>query len=615
MIFTRVKAGVKAAVAYARSFSHYNVCPRALAGGVFLFFGLGFALVLMLRAGQADYWVVRTVEVRGNIDQLDELLLASNSTQRGYLITGNPVYLQRYQQVTAEIPHSENTLLGLTADNPAQQGRIAELSALIAAKLSELDRGAALMKQGHQEAAFDVVRSDEALDLMRDIRTRIAALDRLEAGTLVRRQSAAFWRWTQQVVGVSVMLILALLLVASSARRTSKALRAMNLDLARQVEERTRQALQAQKLEMLGQITGGIAHDFNNVLMAVASNIAGLKSFTAQHVQARKYLDTAMLGVERGTTLTSRLLVFARHTTLKPETIDVCALLSTMMDLIASSVGGGIRLETRFRPQLRPVCADANQVEMALLNLCVNARDAMPDGGTLTLQVEERVAHDAGPAPCAGRYICISVTDTGTGMDETTLARAMEPFFTTKGSAKGTGLGLAMVHGLAVQSGGRLVLKSSLGAGTTAELWLPQADAGAAVAAPAQDMTPAQTRRLHVLLVDDDGLVLMGTQAMLERMGHQVTASRCGAHALELLRRDAGFDLLITDYAMPEMNGTQLASGARQIKPALPVLLVTGYAELPETEDQGMTGLSKPFDPVQFSRAINRAVSLSATAE
>ena len=253
------------------------------------------------------------------------------------------------------------------------------------------------------------------------------------------------------------------------------------------------------------------------------------------------------------------------------------------------------------------VRVDENQLELAILNLALNARDAMPDGGLITIAAREE---QDGGGPSTNRYVALSVSDRGCGMDDETLKRAQEPFFTTKGVGKGTGLGLSMVHGLAEQSGGRLVLKSRLREGTTAEIWLPIAEEAAvpAARAAAPSPIPQASRRLSVLVVDDDLLVLESTAAMLEDLGHAVVEARSGEEALALLRRTRTVDLVVTDYAMPGMTGLQLADALAAERPGTVILLSTGYAELPSEARSNLPRLSKPFDQVALAKTIEAAM-------
>jgi PAS domain S-box-containing protein len=373
---------------------------------------------------------------------------------------------------------------------------------------------------------------------------------------------------------------------------------------AQKALEQAREALfQSQKMDAIGQLTGGIAHDFNNLLMVILSSLDLLRRRLPADPALTPLIENAIHGAERGAGLTQRMLAFARRQQLKLEVVEIPAMVGGMLGMIQRSLGPSLSINLDFAPKLRPVMADINQLETALLNLAVNARDAMPDGGTINISARMESASGANGL-AKGRYVCLSVADTGHGMDEKTLARAGEPFFTTKGVGKGTGLGLAMVHGVAAQSGGRLLLKSVEGTGTTAELWLPVAEVGDATIAPAEPAEEKATRPLRVLAVDDDVLVLFNTVAMLEDLGHQVSQAESAREALALVKSGEPFDLVITDQAMPQMTGSQLALAIRQERPALPILLATGYAELPPDARADLPRLSKPFLQRQLAHAI-----------
>jgi PAS domain S-box-containing protein len=381
---------------------------------------------------------------------------------------------------------------------------------------------------------------------------------------------------------------------------------------AQQALEQAREALfQAQKMEAIGRLTGGIAHDFNNLLMAVLGSLEMVRKRLPEDPKITPLLANAIQGAQRGTSLTQRMLAFARRQDLKPEAVDVLTLVRGMADLLQTSLGPSVLIETRFPLKVDAAHADAHQLELALLNLAVNARDAMPEGGTLTITAREETlatGHVTGLTP--GRYVCLSVTDNGEGMDEATLSRAVEPFFTTKGVGKGTGLGLSMVHGMVEQAGGRLVLKSRKEEGTIAELWLRAMEPNAA---SRDEQMPArgprrEQRLLFVLAVDDDSLVLMNTAAMLEDLGHTVFEAASGKQALDILRQEERVDLVITDQAMPHMTGTQLAEAIRAERPNLAIILATGYAELPPGTDARLPKLAKPFRQEDLARAIAEVV-------
>jgi PAS domain S-box-containing protein len=383
-------------------------------------------------------------------------------------------------------------------------------------------------------------------------------------------------------------------------------------DQAQHLLEEAREALfQAQKLEAIGQLTGGVAHDFNNLLAVVIGSLELLRKRLPSDQQVGSLLDNAMHAAQRGASLTQRMLAFARRQDLQMTPVDVGRLINGMVDMLQRALGPSVMIETEIPQALPNVRTDANQLETALLNLAVNARDAMPEGGRLTISVrEEGSAADSNSD--TSRFLCLSVADEGEGMDAETVAEAVEPFFTTKGVGKGTGLGLSMVQGFAEQSGGRLTLTSRRDEGTLVEIWLPvadeQTDLEATSALPFDDRTGPGA--LRVLAVDDDALVLMNTTAMLEDLGHVVTEAFSGEAALELMREGQEFDLVITDHAMPKMTGMELAEALRAQWPRLPIVVATGYAELPQGNVLNLPKLSKPFDQAQLEEAVATAVSM-----
>ncbi|MFG6202883.1 hybrid sensor histidine kinase/response regulator [Pseudomonas retamae] len=366
---------------------------------------------------------------------------------------------------------------------------------------------------------------------------------------------------------------------------------------SRQALEKTREALfQAQKMQAIGQLSGGIAHDFNNLLTVILGNLEIVQKRMGADPKISRLLENATQGALRGVSLTQRMLAFARRQELKTESVDIAQLVQGITGLLRSSLGPGIRIETRFPDDLQPVLADNNQLELALLNLATNARDAMPDGGTVTITAQPQVVLELGDSQLpAGHYVCLSLIDTGEGMDANTLASARDPFFTTKGLGKGTGLGLSMVHGFIEQLGGRFILKSEKGQGTTAELWIPVALEGVASKPQLSSATPVSVPRLSVLVVDDDSLVLTSTSLLLEDLGHRVLGATSGEQALRLFDQGELIDLMITDMAMPKMSGAQLAHAVRMLKPDLPVILATGYAERLEGFAAELPRLPKPF--------------------
>jgi CheY-like chemotaxis protein/two-component sensor histidine kinase len=363
-------------------------------------------------------------------------------------------------------------------------------------------------------------------------------------------------------------------------------------------------------MDAIGQLTGGVAHDFNNLLMAVLGSLELLRKRLPDDPKTIRLLDNAMHAAHRGAGLTQRMLAFARRQELKPVALDVANLVREMTDLLRSSLGATAQIRMDFASGVNKILADPNQLELAILNLAVNARDAMPKGGLIVISAKEETIAGATDLK-DGRYVCLSVTDNGIGMDEATRRRALEPFFTTKGIGKGTGLGLSMVHGMIQQSGGKFVLRSGKGEGTTAELWLPVA------ADPDHVQNEAAAKPLHgmegplrILAVDDDALVLLNTAAMLEDLGHIVLEATSARSALEIIRREDNIDLVITDQAMPHMTGSDLAAAIRMEKPDMPILLATGFAELPPGADEDLPKLSKPFLQHQLADAIAKTVAV-----
>src|SRR6266849_1167250 len=395
------------------------------------------------------------------------------------------------------------------------------------------------------------------------------------------------------------------------AERTAE-LAQTNADLERRVEERTAereaalaQVHEMQKVESLGQLTGGVAHDFNNLLMAVLGNLEILRKYIPDDAKLLRLIDGAIQGAERGATLTKRMLAFARRQELKPATVDVPPLVDSMVEMLSRSLGPGVEITTQFEDDVPAARVDPNQLELALLNLALNARDAMPRGGMLTICARRAVVGVGdvlGLKP--GEYVRIAEEDTGFGMEETTVKRATEPFFTTKGPGRGTGLGLSMVDGLVAQSGGAMRISSQVGTGTTIELWLP-------VAAPetVEEGRPAGPPRIdglracRVLVVDDDPIVAAGTAAMLEDLGHSTIEVSSAESALQVLSRETDIDFVITDHAMPGMTGTELAELIRRSWPRLPVVLASGYPEVP-ADELGVPRLAKPYRQEELARLL-----------
>ena len=393
-------------------------------------------------------------------------------------------------------------------------------------------------------------------------------------------------------------------------QQSEERLRTANETLEMRVVERTREhefALaklhQAQKLETLGQLTGGVAHDFNNLLTPVIGNLDLLRRRLPATDPSQRLIDAGLQAASRAATLVQRLLAFARRQDLRVRSVNVGMLLNGMTDLIRRSLDPAIEVKISHAPDLPPARVDPSQLELAVLNLAINARDAMPRGGKLSIEADAASVSGGGELH-AGDYVRITVRDTGIGMDEQTLARAIEPFFSTKGVGKGTGLGLSMVHGLAAQLGGVLNLTSSPGKGTVAEIWLPQA-AEAAAAEDVESRPPVRApRQATILLVDDEELVRMGTAEMLSDLGYTVVEANSAAEALRLLRSREPPDLMITDYLMPGMNGAELIELANPLAPAMKLMLITGYSNIAEGPAASVPRLAKPFRHADLAQLV-----------
>jgi len=446
---------------------------------------------------------------------------------------------------------------------------------------------------------------------------------RRKDGALVPfEMSVARWKADNRTFMTTIWRDVTERMVAEKALRDSEALlRRTNSELETRVEERTRereaalgQLYESQKLETIGQLTGGVAHDFNNLLSVILGSLSLLKKRLPPDPRATRLIDGAIQGAERGATLTKRLLAFARRQELKLEAIELQTLIPDMVDFLRQSVGPGVEIAVDIADDVAPIMIDANQFELALMNLAVNARDAMPQGGLLTI-AGRNATTDRSKLPIGipqGEYVRLTVADTGEGMDEATRAKAMEPFFTTKGIGKGTGLGLSMVHGLTAQSGGAMDVASDVGKGTVITLWLPRACGAEVVRDPpmSEAVVEATPRpALRILLVDDDVLVSMNTANMLIDLGHDVLEAHSGVHALRMLESEGTFDAVITDYAMPGMNGLELATRITTERPQMLVILATGYAELPTESSIAFPRLSKPYTQGQLAEALERGLA------
>lgn len=380
---------------------------------------------------------------------------------------------------------------------------------------------------------------------------------------------------------------------------------------ARKALDQAREELfQAQKMEAIGRLTGGIAHDFNNLLMAITGSLELLKRHLPDDPKASRLIRNALEGAERGAALTRQMLAFSRKQELDLERVDLVRLVEDMVTLIERTIGPTISVETDLPPDLPAVRSDANQLASALLNLALNARDAMPAGGRLRISARRVAPDEERPAVLARHpvsHVRLSVSDDGHGMDAATLGRAVTPFFTTKEIGKGTGLGLSMVQGFLDQSGGALVLRSQPGRGTRADLWIPVDMSVEELEKRERSPTlkaTGEARRLHILVVDDDPLVLMSTALMLEELGHRVIQTCSSEKARDILASGERIDLLVSDQAMPKVTGLELIAAGRRMRPALPAIIVTGYSDLAGRAPDHVRLLPKPYREQDLAEAL-----------
>jgi len=393
----------------------------------------------------------------------------------------------------------------------------------------------------------------------------------------------------------------------------TRELASANDRLMKEIHERAKvQAVlvQSQKMEALGQLTGGIAHDFNNLLNVIMAN-AELLARVSDDERVRKMAATIKRATERGGKLTAQLLTFSRTSNLDLKAVNVTSLLQGMRDIISISLGPAITFSTHSDAEDLWTRADANQLELAVLNLAINARDAMPGGGRLSIHAGERPAPDETLA--AGRYVVVSVSDSGTGIEPGIVSRVFDPFFTTKPVGKGTGLGLSQVYGIARQAGGIARIESELGKGTTVELWLPLVERETHEIVAGSDVDNSVVEGRHVLVIEDDEDVRSMLVECLQAFGYTVSQARDGVSGLERLRA-ANPDLLMVDYAMPGMNGLQVIEKAREFRANLPIVLATGYADvdISTITDKRFTALRKPFQLDELARVVRSALSAPA---
>jgi signal transduction histidine kinase len=574
-----------------------------------------------------DVWVVHSLAVRDQLTLVLSLVQSTETGQRGYLLTGRDDYLAPYDMGVQRLPPSLDRVAELIGDSPLQQEALVELRRLIKEKFDELRSTIEQSKAGHPEAALAIVNSDSGFRLMRQIRERITSMQAEEDQLFMRRKANATRSGTLLQIGVAIAFLLICILGALIARFTRQSFGALAaardqliaandllLDQVSRREQVESQLRQSQKMEALGQLTGGIAHDFNNMLgVIMGAHDLILRRIEKGDFGIQRFLDAAISAAGRAAVLTQRLLAFARQQPLAPQPIDANKMIGNMSDLLHSTLGEHIQIETVRAGGLWTIHADAQQLESAILNIAINARDAMPDGGRLTIETANVHLDDAyckqNPEIAPGQFVMMAISDTGTGMPPGVAARVFDPFFTTKPAGKGTGLGLSQVYGFIKQSHGHVKIYSEPGAGTTVKIYLPRL-IGDAVAVKPGTAEPIRMgdRSEIILVVEDDTLMRRLACEALYELGYTVFDSDNAANALAILDREAGVKLLFTDVVMPDINGRKLADEAVRRRPGLKVLFTTGYTANAVVHggvlDAGVQLISKPFTLDQLAARV-----------
>jgi signal transduction histidine kinase len=607
-----------------------KLVPRGLAplatGFVLLFIIVGSAIYLSLRQDNVAFWIRHTLEVENNLSRIGATVTNAETGQRGYLLTGRDEYLAPYNEARQRLLPEIDSLAGQVADNPGQRERIAKLRSVVSAKLAELQTTIDLRAAGNPGEALTIVNNDSGARMMESVRTILTDM-RAAEDLLLKTRSDSARRINSFVdvalVGSALLVLVVAFVVLRDSRLRLVELEKSNRRLRSEIAERAAaegQVRQLQKIQAIGQLTGGIAHDFNNMLAVVITSLdmAGRRLTGAEHPKIARYLEYAMEGAQRAVTLTARLLAFARQQPLEPKIFSANQLVTGMSELLRHSIGEAVAIETVLSGGLWSSRADPAQLESAILNLAVNARDAMPDGGKLTIEtansdLDERYAH-ANNEVRAGQYVLISVTDTGAGMAPEIVERAFDPFFTTKEVGQGTGLGLSQVFGFVKQSDGHVKIYSEVGVGTTVKIYLPRYIGAARSDAPIDAAAKAPLGKIEelVLVVEDDPAVRAVSANAVRELGYGVLEASGSNEALQILDERRDIALLFTDVVMPEMNGRQLVEKALATRPELKVLYTTGYTRNAIVHngavDPNTPFLSKPFNIDQLANKLREVI-------
>ena len=619
-------------------FGRRAVALLALASLALLILVGVLAALMVERLNSAAGWATHSLQVEAKITELLSETQDLKIGERGYVLTGEDSFLAPYRAAVARIPASLDELRQLVADNPGQIRRVERIRLAISEVMAESARPVELARKGDTAGAVAIIKSGRGLQVMNDFRAAFDDVRQAENDLLgVRLTAEARARSLMLALVIASLVTAAIAAVAALAMNGVyiRDLRERSEALARETRERKEaQAIlvQTQKMESIGLLAGGIAHDFNNLMTIVIGNLDSverrLARFQVDGIAAiSRPITSALQGARRAASLTQRLLAFSRQQVLAPQQVDLNRLVGGLSDMLTRTVGETIGIETIQGVGLWATFVDASQLENAIVNLVVNARDAMPKGGQITIEtanayLDEAYCRQFGDVT-PGQYALLSVTDTGTGIPSENLSRVFEPFFTTKSAAARTGLGLAMIHGFVKQSKGHVRIYSELGHGTTVKIYLPRMDAAARIeSAPSPrreegTQTPKARPGDVVLVVEDDDDVRDSTVVLLEELGYSVLAARDGPEALAQLRKGARIDILFTDVVLPQgMNGRALSQEAAAMRPDLPVLFTTGYARNAIIHDgrldAGVQFIAKPYTQEEIAHKLRAVLDLSA---
>lgn len=594
-----------------------------------LIVGTRAVLVESQRANRAA--ARETIEYQELLSGLLSLAQDAESGQRGYLLTGEKSYLEPYRKAVEAIPGQLARIDTMTASDDQLALQVSHIKDALAQKQAELSETIALYDKGDAAKALEMVRSGQGKAAMDDIRASMDTIRRIGAAAVAERDEhtdqVETWLRIGSLAALLAIFLLGTYTIRESRRRFREVAAAQdeltrkNIALGNEIQTREKaesQIRQMQKMEAVGQLTGGIAHDFNNMLAVIISamNLAQRKLERGEHDIA-KFIEAAIDAANRAANLTARLLAFSRQQPLAPQIVDTNRLLTGMSDLLRRALGETIRIETVLAGGLWKTHADPSQIENAILNLAVNARDAMGDDGKLTIETANSHLDDSYAATHAevkaGQYVMIAVSDTGEGMAPDTMAKAFEPFFTTKPVNKGTGLGLSQVYGFVKQSGGHVKIYSEPGEGTTIKIYLPRFFGQEEVAFPTgRGDNPTAPVTETILVVEDDARVRASTTDALRELGYTVIHVGSGQEALQALAENPGIALLFTDIVMPVMNGRKLAEEAVARMPQLKVIFTTGFTRNAVVHngvlDHDVHFLAKPFTIEQLAAKLRNVL-------